>query len=200
MAAGDIAAGSPLQPSTGIEQLTGRARRDAAICSLYLKGETLRAIGSRFGLSYEGVRRVVTKAGLTKHNAGLAARNAAKAGPETEPACQRIYGCDTEQLAKAGIEERQAFLQHRKNARRNGVAWRLSLPEWRAVWRASGKWGQRGQGPSRYGMTRIDLDGSVELGNVQIMSNREAVRRARLRAGQQPKDKARLRIRQTIAV
>lgn len=178
----------------------GRAsERDAAICTRYLKGETLRAIGERFGLSYEGVRRIVTKAGLTKHNAGLAARNAAKAAPETPPACERIYGCSMDQLARIGVEERQAFLQHRKNARRHGVDWRLSLPEWYAVWRASGKWDRRGQGPRKYGMTRIDLDDAVELGNVQIVSNREAVRRARLRAGQK-KRPAEPRVRPIIVV
>jgi hypothetical protein len=155
--------------------------RDAAICALYREGATLSSIGALFGMSYEGVRKVAAKAGLTKRNAGLAARNAAKpAVNKAESACRRTYGCNPQELSEATADERRAFLQHRKNVRRDSVDWQLSLSEWRAVWRASGKWNRRGQGPGKYGMTRIDFDAPVELGNVQVVTNREAVRRARL--------------------
>ena len=87
-------------------------------------------------------------------------------------------------VSKSGCdipEERAAFLQHRKNVRRKAIEWRLSLNEWRALWRVSGRWSERGRGPAKYGMTRVDFDQAVEPGNVEIMTNREAVRRARLR-------------------
>jgi hypothetical protein len=156
--------------------------RDAAICALYREGETLKAIGARFGLSYEGVRRITAKSGLSKRNAGLAARRAKRPRANTrEVACQRTYGCTLRELADATADERSAFRQHRKNARRIGAVWRLSLSEWRAVWRASGKFNDRGQGPSKYGMTRIDFALPIELSNVQIVTNREAVCRARMR-------------------
>ena len=157
--------------------------RDAAICALYREGATLTSIGALFGLSYEGVRKVAAKAGLSKGNAGLAARGPAKPPlSRGEAACRRTYGCSVHELAEATAKERGAFLQQRKNVRRYGDGWQLSLSEWRALWRASGKWSRRGRGPGKYGMTRIDLKGPVELGNVQIVTNREAVRRARLRS------------------
>jgi hypothetical protein len=68
--------------------------RDAAICALYREGATLSSIGALFGLSYEGVRKVAGKAGLTKRNAGLAARTTGKPRlNKAETACRRTYGC-----------------------------------------------------------------------------------------------------------
>jgi DNA-binding CsgD family transcriptional regulator len=173
---GTVAARTEPQPSV-------LSARDTAICALYRNGATLKSIGERFGLSCEGVRKAAAKAGLSKRNAGLAARRPAKPpARKAGSACRRIYGCTVQDCAVASMEERRAFLQHRKNVRRDGVEWRLSLKEWRALWLASGKWECRGQGPSRYGMTRIDFHGPVKIGNVEIVTNREAVRRARLRA------------------
>jgi len=161
--------------------------RDATICALYREGATLCSIGALFGLTYEGVRRIAAKAGLNKRNAGLAARKLARPAPNrSEIVCQRRYGCSLEELARVIPAKRLAFLEHRKNVLRDEVPWRLTLTEWCRLWRASGKWNQRGRGPDKYGMTRTNLDGAMELGNVQIMPNREALRRARLRSFHPP--------------
>jgi len=168
--------------------------RDAAICALYREGATLKSIGAHFALSYEGVRRIAAKAGLSKRNAGMAARRSAKPSVNrAEGACFRTYGCTRRERDEASAEERTAFVQQRKNIRRDGVVWRLSLSEWRALWRKSGRWNQRGQGPSRYGMTRIDFACAVEIGNVEIVVNREAVRRARRRHAVRQRMRARAR-------
>lgn len=156
--------------------------RDSEICALYARGVTLKAIGARFGLSYEGVRKIAAKYGLNKRNAGLAIRKrSVPRHNRAEEACRQIYGCSLESLVAISPEERAAFLQHRKNVRRKAIEWRLSLNEWRALWRVSGRWSERGRGPAKYGMTRVDFNQAVEPGNVEIMTNREAVRRARLR-------------------
>jgi transposase len=156
--------------------------RDTAICALYRKGITLKAIGQQFGLSYEAIRKITAKAGLTKLNAGLAVRKAAKSVVDkSEIACRRTYGCSLQERAGVADAERRAFLHHRKNVRRSGAIWCLSLKEWRAVWFASGKLDRRGPGALGYGMTRIDFNGPMEVGNVEIVTNREAVRRARAR-------------------
>ena len=74
--------------------------RDTAICALYRKGITLKAIGHQFGLSYEAIRKITAKAGLTKLNAGLAVRKAAKSVVDkSEIACRRTYGCSLQERA-----------------------------------------------------------------------------------------------------
>lgn len=166
---------------TGASNPAVTSARDSAICTLYSRGVTLKAIGARFGLSYEGVRRIAAKYGLNKRNAGLAVRKrSVPRHSKAEEVCRQTYGCSLERLANTSQEERAAFLQHRKNVRRKAIKWRLSFDEWRAIWQASGQWSERGRGPAKYGMTRIDFDQPVEPGNVEIMTNREAVRRARL--------------------
>jgi len=166
------------------EPEAGREARDRQICDRYRGGETLEQIGARFGLSHEGVRRVALRFGLNKRNAGLAVRVRRRPpASEVSPSfCWRTYGCSPEALARIAKPARQAFLYQRRNVKRFAAEWNLSLPEWLEIWDASGQWDRRGQGPARYGMTRIDFSRPVSADNVMIVLNREAVRLARRRA------------------
>lgn len=155
--------------------------RDRTICGRYLAGETLSSIGSSIGLSIEGVRKIARKYGLDKTNAGMAARKRARMPPpKARPAWERVYGCASFlEFREATHAERMAFLQHRTNARRSQVPWELSLGEWMVVWRRSGKWELRGQGPRKFGMSRKDPDRGFTADNVRIARNAVALGRAR---------------------
>ena len=171
------AAADAAQPAAG--------SRDAIICRRYLAGDTLTAIGESLRLSVEGVRKIARRYGLDKTNAGLAVRRLSSPRPRknTRPAWERVYGCSLLELSDATPEERMVFLQHRTNARRKGIDWALNLAQWVEVWRRSGKWERRGQGPKKYGMTRIDPSRGLVLGNVRICRNLLALQRARRRHG-----------------
>ncbi|HWA14547.1 MAG TPA: hypothetical protein VHA15_15770 [Burkholderiales bacterium] len=156
--------------------------RDAAICSRYLSGETLTSIGESLSLSVEGVRKIARRYGLDKTNAGLAVRRQSAGRPrKVKPAWERVYGCTLLEFREATDEERRVYLQHRTNAKRKDIAWSLTLSQWVQAWRRSGKWAQRGQGPQKYGMTRIDPSRGLIEGNVRICKNLLALKRAQVR-------------------
>lgn len=75
----------------------------------------------------------------------------------------------------------QSFLQHRTNVIRTGTLWLLSLPEWVGFWTRSDKWAERGQGPSKNSLSRIDPAGSFSAENVQVVSNYQSAMQGRKR-------------------
>ena len=151
--------------------------RSRSICTRYTAGETLASIGSSLGISAERVRKILKKFGLDKSNGGLAVRNSRKTRtPGVAPYCMRIYGCTAGELDKCTLAERQAFLQQRTNVRRTNVPWSLSLPEWQDIWFRSGKWKQRGRGPFKYGLCRIDAHGAFSRDNVLVLKNSRSAR------------------------
>jgi hypothetical protein len=155
--------------------------RDRRICERYRKGETLASIGLSYGVSAERVRKIVKRFGLDKRNAGLAVRNSRIVRKQGKaPASFRVYGCSAPELDAVPMEQRRAFLQQRTNVKRAGnVSWDLSLIEWVGVWTRSEKWDQRGQGPSKYGLSRLNANGAYSVDNVQIATNHESAMRGR---------------------
>jgi hypothetical protein len=155
--------------------------RDRQICERYRKGETLASIGQSYGVSAERVRKILKRFGLDKRNAGLAVRNSRSMNQQKKaPASLRIYGCSALELEAVSLEQRHAFLQQRTNVKRAAsVAWDLSLMEWVGVWNRSEKWDQRGQGPSKYGLSRVNINGPYGIDNVQIATNHESAMRGR---------------------
>jgi hypothetical protein len=146
--------------------------RSRSICARYAAGETLASLGSSFGISAERVRKILKKFGLDKRNGGLAVRNSSKVRmPPVTPYCMRVYGCTAGELDKCTPAERQAFLQQRTN-----VPWSLTLPEWQDIWFRSGKWKQRGRGPFKYGLCRIDAHGAFSRDNVLVLKNSRSAR------------------------
>ncbi|HEX4985176.1 MAG TPA: sigma factor-like helix-turn-helix DNA-binding protein [Burkholderiales bacterium] len=156
-------------------------QRDQLIRDRYLTGETLASIGAAFGISAERVRKIVKKFGLDKRNAGLAIRNVGRSQAQQRvPYSVRVYGCSEQELRAIPDEQRLAFLQQRTNARRAaGMSWELSLTQWAGLWKASGKWAQRGQGPFKYGLCRVDPAGPYAISNVRVARNHEAAMRGR---------------------
>ena len=161
--------------------------RNQEICARYAAGETLAAIGLSFSISAERVRKILKNFGLDKTNAGLAIRNLNKpARPPVEPYCVRVYGCCAQQLEKFSLAERQAFLQQKTNVKRTDVPWNLTLPEWSDIWFRSGKWDQRGRGPFKYGLYRVNAGGPFSAANVLILKNSRTARRELKVANQLP--------------
>lgn len=155
-------------------------RRDQSICMRYLSGETLRSIAKSVPMSIERVRVILKGFGLNKRNAGLAIRNRERGAKAALSASSfRIYGCPPSSLRLFTDEERHAFLQHRKNVKRTGTSWQLTLPEWVDCWQRSQKWAERGRGASKYGLCRIDPSGPYSVDNIQVIRNYFSILRRR---------------------
>jgi hypothetical protein len=61
----------------------------------------------------------------------------------------------------------------KQDAKRRGIAFRLTFEEWNGLWLSSGKWGERGCRKGQYVMARFADQGAYELGNVKICPVRE---------------------------
>lgn len=72
---------------------------------------------------------------------------------------------DTTPLRAFGHQRQAAVM-------RRNIQWKLTLPEWWAIWQDSGKWEQRGVGRG-YMMCRKGDKGAYEVGNVYIGSGEE---------------------------
>lgn len=98
------------------------------------------------------------------------------------PAVLRSFGCTAEfwcrmrdlgrQMVRDGLPPERAPLRafsHQRTAAigRRGIEWKLTLPEWWAIWEESGHWHQRGIGRG-YMMCRKGDVGPYEVGNVFI--------------------------------
>jgi hypothetical protein len=73
---------------------------------------------------------------------------------------------------------RSVFNDQRQNAKRRGVAFKLTFEQWKSWWRQQlgVYWFQkRGRGLGRYQMCRIDDKGSYCLGNIKCSTHEENV-------------------------
>ncbi len=103
----------------------------------------------------------------------------------------RIYGCTlAEALAANGGEPLRKYglaasryCYQRQAAYTRGVEWRITFPQWKAVWDESGKWAERGTGKAGYCMSRRGDVGPYAVGSVFIQpctqNSREGIERAR---------------------
>jgi len=159
--------------------------RAETMASMYQAGKTLEEIGQVYGVSRERVRQIIKKEhGLTGKNGGQRAkadaRKRAQARRRDEKSFER-WGCsykDYMAVRQMGAKLRslgkapcknpiRAFRSQRNNARKRGIEWDISFWDWWSLWKASGKWGQRGRGTG-YMMCRFGDVGAYAVGNVYI--------------------------------
>jgi hypothetical protein len=65
------------------------------------------------------------------------------------------------------------YSQHRFAANNRGIAFNLTFDEWKAIWRASGHFEERGRRKGQYVMARIGDQGAYEPGNVAIITSEQ---------------------------
>ena len=69
--------------------------------------------------------------------------------------------------------EKHAYALQRVKARQRNIDFLLTFDEWWTIWRASGKWEQRGNGMGSYCMARYRDTGPYAVGNVRICTHQE---------------------------
>ena len=70
---------------------------------------------------------------------------------------------------------RHAYTAQRAKAETRGIEWRLTYPQWLAVWKESGRLPDRGTGNGKYVMARNGDSGAYRLGNVRIVLSSENI-------------------------
>lgn len=169
-----------------------QAERNERMAAMYRQGLTLEKIGEHFGITRERVRQILAKAGLTRAEGGtsLVARSKKVAKlARLDAECLARWGMRHEDLKQLRAIGAAAAYQHqRASAAQRGIKFTLTLPQWWAVWEASGKFADRGRGIGKYVMSRIKDSGGYEMGNVHIQSAVENSREASKQwAGKQKK-------------
>jgi hypothetical protein len=152
--------------------------QDEELATLYRSGMTLQAIGDQFGITRERVRQRLSRAGVTRREGGMHVRmsrlNEQRAAKRDLVYLKR-YGCTAAHYmdirngppSGSGVKPLSAYRSQKRNASVRGIEWDLTLAEWWAIWRASGKWGMRGRGQG-YAMCRHSDSGPYAIGNVYI--------------------------------
>lgn len=175
----------------GWAPVTAKSReRATTMAALYRDGYTLERIGKQFGVTRERVRQLMTKHfGIRSVDGGwhrIVIDKRQRASERREDECLRKNGCTVEQwreLLRIGDEmvamgrgryrtPTYAFRSQRNNAALRGIGWELTLWQWWCIWKASGRWDQRGRGHG-YVMCRIGDTGPYAVGNVFIATAAE---------------------------
>lgn len=160
-----------------------------SIVALYRAGHTLAAIGDLYDVTRERIRQLLWKAGVEPTSGGCAVRSIINKARRDSAARKRmdqrrraVFGCDlTTFIAITGGRQAHGriaslYVRQKENARKRGISWELTLPEWMHVWRDSGHWDERGRGAGSYCMARHGDVGPYSVANVYITTCAENVR------------------------
>jgi DNA-binding CsgD family transcriptional regulator len=147
--------------------------REVQMLALYKSGKTLNEIGQEFGITRERVRQLLTKFfGVRwrdggKHKQAVEKRSKFEARRNQRSLAR--WGCSWDDYAKLRALKKptRAFSSQRRNARKRGIEWHLTLWQWWSIWQQSGHWQERGRGQG-YVMCRVKDEGAYAPGNVFI--------------------------------
>lgn len=160
------------------------------MADLYATGMTLAEIGAIFGVTRERVRQRVKSIGVTRSEGGSSLTSSIRKEESTvvlnqrrEARCKKAFGCSFSALELiAGPDPvitknviLRAYRFHKNNSCRRAVEFSMTLPEWWAVWQASGKWEKRGRNSGEYVMARNRDEGGYSVGNVRICTCNENI-------------------------
>ena len=150
--------------------LIARAKQ---MVELYRSGQTQEEVAAQFGVTRQRVQQLTAQLGVGKADGGKRERSRRRLRVlAAKPAFG--YGCSVAEMRVIPKEARRPYCQHRTNARKRGIEWCFTLPEWWAVWVASEKFSQRRRGG--YGMARRGDVGPYAAWNIYICPNSQNIK------------------------
>lgn len=169
------------------------AERARQMEQLYRGGMTLQDIGTRFGVTRERTRQILKKQGLTYRDGGQckraeekrAARKlriAAATASRKDPKCLEWLGCTHAEAVQLNGGRQpwsrdscaRKYIDRKRNAKRDGIEWKLTFPEWCALW--GDRWKQIGRARDSLVIARKGSNGSFSFGNCYITTLAESSR------------------------
>lgn len=159
-----------------------------AMVEMYKSGKSLEEIGAEYGVSRERVRQILTALGVGRMDGGSTMKCLAKITDKVEAIRARnerreVYWRGIWGMSLADYQAHVAeygstvdstspmcrYKQQRSNAKKRGIAWNFTFPEWWGVWQESGKWDQRALTKDGYVMARWgDGDAPYSVDTVYI--------------------------------
>ena len=146
------------------------------ILELFRDGRTQREIALMSGVSHQAISHITRSLGVSRFDGGMSARAARRKERELADKnawAVRIYGISRDErlsiIRSHGSRVFRAFCTQRTNARKRGIPFLLTFPQWWGLWLASGHWHERGVGQG-YVMARFKDQGAYEIGNVRIVT------------------------------
>lgn len=183
----EIAARKAKKKEDNLQRALGLAER-------YKEGETLEMIAITEGVTRERVRQLLAKVNVRGPDGGSAARRArrkeitdANAAARKERKCMEFYGCDLATYflltgygkfskGKGRYQSKDlapAYYSHKWAAKRRGVGWEITLPQYAEFVMPEIQKIDRGA----FSLTRIDKKGPFAIGNVEIITASEHAKR-----------------------
>jgi hypothetical protein len=163
---------------THAEMRAARIARAEVMAADYRAGFTLQAIGDKHGITRERVRQLMAEIGVTRVDRPKVATDHYWATREdsTRERIARKYSISLEQYTE--LREKYGphsgyrspihrFRSQRNNAKKRGIGWEFTFPQWWDVWQRSGKWDMCGRGTG-YCMARKGDVGPYRADNVYI--------------------------------
>lgn len=152
---------------------------------MYINGFTMQKIGDEYGISKQRVSKLLKKHfGITwKDGGAFVASKLRKTQNDDDKResknkkTEEFFMCTKEQfleINKIELTRKETspaleyYFQCHK-ARKRGVEWSITFPEWWKVWQESGHYHERGRGQG-YCMARFGDIGSYSVGNVYIVT------------------------------
>lgn len=152
------------------------------IVAQYKEGKTLYEIGEKYGVSRERIRQIIAKCGEPPKMGGAALRGYVNRAERLDALRKRrdersveSFGCKLGEAISLNqglpVSNKTSlaakYRQQKANAKKRGIDFLLTFPQWIAVWDDSGYLAMRGRGQG-YCMARIADQGAYEVGNVYI--------------------------------
>ena len=170
----------------GLIYVRKRNERNEEVVARYRDGETLDAIGKRFGVTRERIRQIIFKhsriyglvdGGVRIRTERKRSERAAAREAQREARVLKNYGCSLDiyyTVKNAGGVN--AYMEQRNGAKRRGIDWRFTLATWWRCWQDSECWRLRGRGGDSFVMARFGDVGPYSVDNVYFTTGRENVR------------------------
>lgn len=147
--------------------------RAATMAVLYTSGQSLQAIGDRFGVSRERVRQILQVVGVPASAGGIQLRTRQqreKARLARDARYQTLHGMTHAEYRNLPTATKKIYQKQRQNAKDRGIPWEFNIASWWCFWQESGKWDDRGRGYG-YCMARHGDDGPYSPENVYICTS-----------------------------
>lgn len=158
-----------------------KARREKIVV-MYRDGVPMTDIATDHGISRQRVQQILSSYGLSRNDGGANLR--AEIRKDTVKSIRdelyiKKYGYSYAEYIDIRTSlgnPAKCFREHRRNAAKRGIRWKLNFRQWWEIWSSSGRWNERGKKTGQFVMARTGDKGPYAVGNVQIITTNQNIK------------------------